>query len=247
MKRQWVIADIHGCAKSLKNLVENQIQLKKSDELYLLGDYIDRGPDSKGVIDYIIGLQQKGFKVTPLKGNHEDVLLTCYAQDKKTNQPHTIYDLKAGWFKHGGKATLKSFGAESILEIPKKYIDFMAQLPHYTILDKFILVHAGFNFKLDNPFLDQRAMLWIKSFRVDKSKTRNRRIIHGHIPHSLSKIKYQLKNADAISLDNGCVYEEDGRGNLLALELNTLELKIQHNIDVPVVSVHKNTYFSVAA
>ena len=60
MKNRWVIPDVHGNLITLKYLIENRIALSKSDELYFLGDYIDRGPDSKGVIDFIMSLQNSG-------------------------------------------------------------------------------------------------------------------------------------------------------------------------------------------
>ncbi|MFT5168289.1 MAG: serine/threonine protein phosphatase 1, partial [Saprospiraceae bacterium] len=60
--KQYAISDIHGCAKTFKALLE-QISFSKEDVLYLLGDYVDRGPDSKGVIDHIWQLQSEGYTV----------------------------------------------------------------------------------------------------------------------------------------------------------------------------------------
>ncbi len=83
--RLFAIGDIHGCFDSLKELVENKIQLQKDDKLILLGDYIDRGDKSKEVVDYIIGLLENGFDVIPLMGNHEAMLLDAF-EDKKISQ-----------------------------------------------------------------------------------------------------------------------------------------------------------------
>ena len=58
MKKRWVIPDLHGCVNTLRTLIEEQIRPSRSDLLYFLGDYIDRGPDSKGLIDYIRNLQK---------------------------------------------------------------------------------------------------------------------------------------------------------------------------------------------
>ena len=63
MRNRWVIPDIHGCSKTLKCLIENNINLSKEDSVYFLGDYIDRGYDSKGVIDYIMSLQDSGYDI----------------------------------------------------------------------------------------------------------------------------------------------------------------------------------------
>jgi serine/threonine protein phosphatase 1 len=121
MKRLFAIGDIHGCFVSLKELVENNIKLTTDDKLVLLGDYIDRGINSKEVIDYIIDLQEKGFDIMPLIGNHEGLLLDTFEDER--NKPN--------WIQNGGSETLKSFGISSIMEIPSKYIDFFRKLPSY--------------------------------------------------------------------------------------------------------------------
>ena len=69
---RWAISDIHGCCQTFRYMVETELQITKEDELFLLGDYIDRGKDSKGVFDYIMQLQNDNFKVQCLMGNHED-------------------------------------------------------------------------------------------------------------------------------------------------------------------------------
>jgi serine/threonine protein phosphatase 1 len=75
MNRLFAISDIHGCYRTFYDLVIRKINLKKSDRLILLGDYIDRGDQSKEVVDFIIDLKEKGFDLTMLKGNHEAMLL----------------------------------------------------------------------------------------------------------------------------------------------------------------------------
>jgi serine/threonine protein phosphatase 1 len=96
-------------------------------------------------------------------------------------------------------------------------------------------VHAGFNFKSENPFSDTDSMLWVREFEIDKKKAKNKTIVHGHVPVSLEFIDVSIKNRGYkfIDLDNGCyMTKRDGYGNLLALELNTLELKVQYNLDI---------------
>jgi len=60
MARVFIIGDIHGCCKTCKKLILEKINIQKSDKIYCLGDYVDRGPDSKGVIDFILQLRKKG-------------------------------------------------------------------------------------------------------------------------------------------------------------------------------------------
>ncbi|MDP3444408.1 MAG: metallophosphoesterase, partial [Ignavibacteria bacterium] len=83
MNNRWIIPDIHGCSKTLKQLIEYQIKPSRTDEFYFLGDYIDRGPDSKGVIDYIMELQRKEFTIRLLLGNHEEYCIKSWDEDKK--------------------------------------------------------------------------------------------------------------------------------------------------------------------
>jgi serine/threonine protein phosphatase 1 len=72
---RYVISDIHGCFKTFKQLVEEVVKLTKSDQLFLLGDYVDRGPSTVAVLDYIMELIESGYHIYPLRGNHEDDLL----------------------------------------------------------------------------------------------------------------------------------------------------------------------------
>jgi len=98
----------------------------------------------------------------------------------------------------------------------------------------FFLVHAGFNFRATKPFSDTDSMLWIREFEIDKKMTGNKTVIHGHVPVSLEFIDINVKNPSYkfIDLDNGCyMTKREGYGNLLALELNTRELKVQYNLD----------------
>ena len=67
MPQRWIIPDVHGCTKTLKVLLENMLKVTKHDELYFLGDYIDRGPDGKGVIDYLMLLQKEEYSVHFIK------------------------------------------------------------------------------------------------------------------------------------------------------------------------------------
>jgi serine/threonine protein phosphatase 1 len=235
MSKQWIIADIHGCAETLATLVEDKIRPEKNDSIYFLGDYIDRGADSKGVVDYILGLKAQGLHIETLMGNHEEVLLKIHAYDTETGGKAPEYDLKNRWFYHGGRATLHSFGIDNLAQLAPEYLHFFQNLRPYIVLDKHILVHAGLNFSLANPFTDYKSMRWIKNFNVDLAKTGSRKVIHGHVTHSLTEIDRQFAASNAICLDNGCVFAERSElGNLLALELNTMRLEIQENVELSV-------------
>lgn len=232
MPKQWVIPDTHGFVKTLRALLE-QIRPTKEDELYFLGDYIDRGPDSKGLIDYLIHLKKTGYKARFLKGNHEDYMVQAWDDEqnlksflgfKQKNRK------KIEWLAVGGKETLKSFGTKNLADVPYEYIEWMRNLEYYIILEKYILVHAGFNFNIDNIYEDTDAMLWCREFEVNLEKTGGRRIIHGHVPVSHEFIDHCIRKDTYtfFDIDNGVyVKNKNGFGNLTALELNSHMLVVQ--------------------
>lgn len=217
----YIIGDIHGCCKTFKYLVQKKIRLKKSDTLFCLGDYIDRGPDSKGVIDFIVELRKKGFHVRTLRGNHEQMLLDSY----------TGIDPFSFWMGNGGEATLESFGIESIFQLNTRYLDFFKETEIYIATDDFILVHAGLNFRATNPLEDVESMLWIRGYKVDRNYLGKRVLIHGHTPVTGDFIRSQ-KTEGVVNLDGGCVYKsKEGLGNLFALDFTTGKFLEVKNID----------------
>ncbi len=232
MNNRWVIPDVHGCIKTLRYLLEDRIDLQKDDTVFFLGDYIDRGPDSKGLIDYIMNLQKSGFNIRCIRGNHEDYCIRAWEDDQKKILFHSA--IEKDWRRNGGTKTLESFGVKRPRDIDKTYIDWMKKTEYYIELEDYILVHAGFNFNTSNPFDDVRSMMWIRDFKVDKSKTGGKKVIHGHVPVEMSLIDlFKNNNYDFISLDNGIYYSnKEGFGNLLAFNIDTKEIIIQPNIDL---------------
>lgn len=237
MIKKWVIPDIHGCVRTVKTLIENQIKPNKNDQLIFIGDYIDRGPDSKGVIDYIMSLQENDYNVVALMGNHEDYCVRAYEEDKKHRGFlgfRSKSRVQKEWEVHGGIQTMESFDATSPKDIPEKYINWMKSLPYFIEVDNFVIVHAGLNFNVEDPFSDKRSMIWIRDFKVDKEKINNKKVIHGHVPVNLEFIDLSIDNPDYkfIDLDNGVYFDDRaGYGNLLALELGTMKYTIQSLMD----------------
>ncbi|MEI6901201.1 MAG: metallophosphoesterase [Bacteroidota bacterium] len=237
MGKRWVIPDIHGCINTLQILIDEQIKPARYDELYFLGDYLDRGPDPKGVIDFIRKLQKDEYSITALRGNHEDFVIELYDAECQAKIPW-LYNFankkKKLWYDIGGVETLESFEIRNLKEMPVEYIEWLRDLPYYKILDDFILVHAGLNFSAQDPFKDTRSMMWTREFKVDTEKIGNKRIIHGHVPINLELIDLSVRNSyyKVIDLDNGPYIEDSiGLGNLVALELNSMKMVIQDNRD----------------
>ncbi len=226
--RKIAITDIHGCLNSFWALLD-QLSLSTSDELYLLGDYIDRGPNSKGVIDHIWQLQEDGYPVHCLRGNHEQLLI----ESRQRPGQNML------WQANGGRETLASFKVQSTYRIPEEYFKFCQGLPYYFEVDNYILVHAGLSFDHEDPFSNREAMLWIRQWydEIDRDWLDDRIILHGHTPISPEEIKLQYKNikkVPALDLDGGCVHKgkRPGMGVLCALDMTNWELYFQDNIDL---------------
>lgn len=221
MARVFIIGDIHGCCKTFKKLILEKINIQKSDKIYCLGDYIDRGPDSKGVIDFILQLRKKGFNMHTLRGNHEELLLNSIKDEKSFLH----------WTKNGGDKALASFKIDTIEKLKPVYKNFFKRTKFYIETNDFILVHAGLNFEVENPLLDKYALLWIRNFTVDNSYLNGKILIHGHTTKTRDIIISQNFESP-LNLDGGCVFKDkEGYGSLFALNFNERKLIEVKNID----------------
>ena len=224
MSRRLAVTDIHGCFYSLKSLLKDKVGLQKTDTLYLMGDYINKGPHSKKVLDYLMELGECGYQLHMLRGNHEQELLN-------------VLDGRSGLdslMDKGGQTLLRSFEVEHPQEIPPNYIAFIRSMSYFFELPDFLLVHAGFDFSKDNPFMESETLLNIRDYEVDLHKSNNRTVIHGHTPTDLEKILQSLEKRNSLhySLDAGCAYKEDKRqAHLLALDLDSWQVFCQPNAD----------------
>jgi len=220
LKRTFAIGDIHGCSKTFRKLLE-ELRVSRQDEIYCVGDYIDRGSGSKSVIDLILELRAHGYTIHTLRGNHEQLLL-----DSVKGEQHF-----RNWMMNGGNTTLQSFYASSVNGLDPVYLDFFKNTQYFIETDTCIFVHAGLNFSLPDPFLDTQAMLWIRGFSYDREKLHGKILIHGHTPVPLSFILSQV-NSDVINIDAGCVYNyREGFGNLVALDVNERKIISVRNVD----------------
>ncbi len=171
-KRLLAIGDIHGHLDKLQRLMA-QVEPTTKDRVIFLGDYIDRGPDSKGVIEYLIDFQKRFPKTVFLRGNHEQMLLDAMVEDRLYNGPYCANERKRlrnlsvsftreadldddfeRFIANGGQDTLDKYGGY-ICDIPKQHEDFLAsckfshpvtktvKAPTYSKRQKFIFVHAG--------------------------------------------------------------------------------------------------------
>jgi serine/threonine protein phosphatase 1 len=214
--RLFAISDIHGCLKPFRELVVNVIDLKKTDRLILLGDYVDRGAESRQVIDFILELKKTGFDVVVLRGNHEQMMLESWRNT----------DTLPLWFLNSGMATLESFGVRDVRDIPEEYMKFISDMPFYHEEHDLLFVHAGFNDSAPDPFSDNHSMIWeCRPTYINRFLT-DRIIIHGHRPRTVESVKKLIaESSRVIPIDTGCVYDHrEGYGKLSALEVHSMTL-----------------------
>lgn len=227
MRRNIAIPDIHGCNITFRKLLFDIVGLTRDDTLFLLGDYIDRGPDSKGVIDGIMGLQGDGYDVRPVLGNHEDMLLKCIESGSDE-------DLWV-WLENGGDATLRSYGVRHPRDIDPEHLIFMGRLPLFHDTSSHVFVHAGLNFRLRDPLSarGRESMLWQRTDAANPAKIGGRKVVSGHTILDIDQIRERVGSSH-IRLDNGCFTGGGypGMGSLIALEVETGTLHVQENSEL---------------
>ncbi len=137
------------------------------DQVVMLGDYVDRGPDSKGVIDYLIRWPWDANLIT-LKGNHELIM------EEANNSPeHYLY-----WCNVGGADTLASYGGK-LSQVPEAHWDFISQCePYYETSDQ-IYVHGGVDYQMPIAEQNEEEMLW-RRFPDAKKHSSGKYVVCGH-------------------------------------------------------------------
>jgi len=229
MSRRFAATDLHGCLRTFRYLVEEELRLAPTDTLYLLGDYVNKGPDSGGMLDYLMQLQTIGYQVYCLRGNHEhELLATIHGATNANNM----------WKAEAEREmTLASFGVTRPVDIPARYVAWLEALPLELEVADFVLVHAGYDFALPPAAMrhDTHSMLYTKSFVFDPSRLAGKRLLHGHVPTPVAKVRATVAaHAGAIGLDAGGVYRHNPElRHLAALNLDTWELHLVENREEP--------------
>jgi serine/threonine protein phosphatase 1 len=194
IEKTFVIGDIHGCLVMLKRLIDKIQWDPSKDRLIFIGDYIDRGEDSQGVIEYVATLTKNSRNVQCLIGNHEHMLLE-YLSGK---DPQT-------YILNGGGATLMSYDRVRRNKddplIPPEHLDFLSSLLPMIELDDYYIVHAGFRPHI--PIEDQELfdMLWIRNEFLLSEYDFGKMVIFGHTPFNNPLV---MKNK--MGIDTGAVY-----------------------------------------
>ncbi|MDF9840412.1 serine/threonine protein phosphatase 1 [Paenibacillus sp. PastF-1] len=229
--RTLVISDIHGCYREFNALLRKADYNPGRDKLALIGDYVDRGPNSKAIVDQVMSLHAE-YGAVVLKGNHDKMACDALLSDDEDK-------LDLHWLNNGGFYTLASYvGADAdfvqydlgwaeyirikhwIRQVYKHHLDFLSSLPLYHETEDHLFVHAG----IDPALADWRTQkdydfIWIREpFYNHPVTSTGKTVVFGHTP----TFEFQhdpgiwfSPHGDKIGIDGGCAYGE---------QLNCLEI-----------------------
>lgn len=202
--RRYVIGDIHGCSKALRSLIE-EIAPEKEDTLIFLGDFIDRGPDSRGVVDQLIELAQRCC-VIGIRGNHEVMLMGVL-----------MGGLDQGWWcQSGGQSTLASYGG-SLDRMPAAHLDFFRSLRCHHETEAEIFIHAGYDPECAIEQTSEADRYWNHRTVWPGPHCSGKRVYLGHTPQPSGEV---LNLGHVICIDTYCF----GGGWLTAMDVDTDEI-----------------------
>jgi diadenosine tetraphosphatase ApaH/serine/threonine PP2A family protein phosphatase len=219
----YAIGDIHGRSDLLAMLLARieadaaRREGKTRRTLIFIGDYIDRGPDSSGVIEILLNGLPSGFDVHFLKGNHEAIMLDFLADPSRLGQ----------WLANGAEATLKSYGVDVdtlvqkrarpeawredfLAAMPERHRSFFESLELMVPIGDYLFVHAGVRPGVPLAAQDPHDLIWIRGEFLRADDDFGKVVVHGHTPTSVPDVR-----ANRIGIDTGAVFT----GRLTALRL----------------------------
>ena len=187
--RLFAVGDIHGCLNELEELLD-QVSPTPDDQVVFLGDYVDRGPDSAGVILFLMAFRKEHPQTVLLRGNHEQMFLDYLAGSDPAN-----------FLFNGGTKTLSSYQTRELWPIPDEHKRFVEELDYYYETEDFIFVHAGL--RPEVPLAEQTPedMLWIRREFISSDYDWGKTVVYGHTP-----LQEPHQEGRRIGLDTGCVY-----------------------------------------
>ncbi len=215
--RVYAIGDVHGCLGKLERLlsdIEGDVNTcpPRDHRIILCGDYVDRGPDTAGVVEILIAMTKDDDRVTCLYGNHEDEFLGFLID------PHYWADV---WLQYGGVETLASYGVNASdflglsadldalrdafeAALPAEHAAFLEGLPRSVHLGDFFFAHAGIRPGVALDAQDDNDLIWIRSEFLFDERDHGAVIVHGHTPHRAVEVK-----RNRINIDTGAVFGRD--------------------------------------
>ena len=225
--RTIAIGDVHGCALALQALLAT-IRPRPDDVIVTLGDYVSRGPDSRGVVDRLIELERR-CTLVPILGNHEEMLLELLEQADSGRCPFLV-----DWLEMGGYATLESYGArrgsivkDDLARIPPQHLAFLRQCRDYHETETHIFVHAQYDPQMAMGEQPMDVLRW-DSLRdaIPGRHVSGKRAIVGHTSQKSGEV---LNLGHLVCIDTYCY----GGGWLTALDVDADELWQVNRLGAP--------------
>lgn len=204
-----VVGDVHGMLNELQELIKRIEQRHPEAEIIFVGDLVDRGPDSRGVVALVKSMVESG-KARCVSGNHERMMVDGIADlgaDRHTDNLRM-------WLGNGGQQAIASYaGRESDLN---EHIPWMMALPVKIEFDHHVIVHAGLDPRVSLAEQPEETMLWIRDRFLLHPLMFEKYVIHGHTPtHSIDE-RHNRCNVDSASCFGGmlsaAVFDKTRRG-----------------------------------
>ena len=217
--RLYAIGDVHGCLDALTEThraIEADLAARPVEDWRVihLGDYVDRGPDSRGVVEFLVE-RASDPRMVFLRGNHDEMFSAAMTGDRKMAET---------WLNNGGVETLESYGLTLMDfldglragepmqgKVPQSHLAFLEGLSLSEMLGDYYFVHAGID--PTRPLSDQEpeAQLWIREKFLSSDAEHHAVIVHGHTP--VPRVDVRMNR---IGIDTGAVF--GGRLSCIVLE-----------------------------
>lgn len=198
MPRLYAVGDIHGCLTHIKRLID-QVPFEPEDTIVFIGDYIDRGQDSRGTVELLLRFRQGHPGSVFLRGNHED-MFEDYLFHQNRYQPGV-------YLMNGGDATLEAYGLDPWRparpeDFPSEHLEFLRKAQFLHQQDGFLFVHAGLRPDIALEAQDRMDLLWIREEFFTREHPFGVTVVFGHTP-----LRRIFKNLPfAIGIDTGAVF-----------------------------------------
>lgn len=229
-KRCYAIGDVHGCADELEHLLglikdDLSTRAPKPGALVMLGDLIDRGPDSRRVVELLMAFDHPDMRLHVIAGNHEEMLVIGLRED-----PSVL----PNWLRHGGYAYCESYGVspEEIMgvdddtirrrilaAVPDDHLAFLENTVERVRFGDYLLVHAGINPARPIDDQESRDLRWIRDDFLFSEKNFGAIVVHGH-----TVVEEVEHHSNRIAIDTGAY--RTGRLSALRLEDHEQEVLI---------------------
>lgn len=214
--KTYAIGDIHGhlgLLTDLHGLIADDMAATGPAPIVHVGDLVDRGPNSAGVVEYLRAGMAGGADWVVLKGNH-DRMFAGYLASQDYHDPRLRADLSYLNPRIGGGATLASYGVknpadrplapvwrEAALAVPQNHRDFLGALPTYHLRGEVLFVHAGIRPGVALTDQTEDDLVWIRHEFLDDPRDHGPLIVHGH-----TAIDAPTHYGNRVNIDSSAAY-----------------------------------------